>query len=253
MMTCKTVGLRRPCFMYDALSQENKDGLLKLSRDIPVYGYYIADYPFTIHRDLAKPIFEKMGTEDVMPYLQSLPTMDDRDDGCRIVAICSYVGLDARNRDWDQEANKLTGVEKRRQKDDRVGVACIAFSRFGGIIRISITSGCSYCDSPGEGGLLGVCKTCKLVSWCSKACAQKHRTGDCAEKAVWLKAIEPTIRQYRRMCGRCGAMAAWMPSCVACHRVYYCTRECQKKDWKERHKQECERLQKADNYDGHVV
>lgn len=43
-------------------------------------------------------------------------------------------------------------------------------------------------------------------------------------------------------CGHCGIIEEIMQRCSSCHVVYYCSRHCQKKDWKEKHRMVCNRL-----------
>ncbi len=46
-------------------------------------------------------------------------------------------------------------------------------------------------------------------------------------------------------CLGCGTMDNKMSACGACHAVSYCTSICQKKDWKERHRYECQAMKQA--------
>ncbi|RYE17877.1 MAG: zinc finger MYND domain-containing protein [Sphingobacteriaceae bacterium] len=55
-------------------------------------------------------------------------------------------------------------------------------------------------------------------------------------------------REYKYQCLVCGLTEDKMPSCARCHAVAYCSRSCQKIDWKSRHKYECQGMRKA--YDG---
>lgn len=43
-------------------------------------------------------------------------------------------------------------------------------------------------------------------------------------------------------CGHCGIIEEIMQRCSSCHVVYYCSRHCQKKDWKEKHRMVCNSL-----------
>ena len=45
-----------------------------------------------------------------------------------------------------------------------------------------------------------------------------------------------------RKCHNCDKFGEDFPKCSGCKSVYYCSRECQKTDWKKRHKKICKKL-----------
>jgi len=52
----------------------------------------------------------------------------------------------------------------------------------------------------------------------------------------WKKATDDLIKKYKGFCGSCSKFAT--QKCEKCESVYYCSKECQKLNWKE-HKQLC--------------
>lgn len=45
------------------------------------------------------------------------------------------------------------------------------------------------------------------------------------------------------ICEYCGLQALGLPRCAKCKQVYYCSNECQRRDWKAKHKSKCKEFQ----------
>jgi len=55
-----------------------------------------------------------------------------------------------------------------------------------------------------------------------------------------LKKLDRTKLQAKTsVCRTCGITSTALSDCAGCKAVAYCSRECQAKDWKQRHKKEC--------------
>jgi len=53
---------------------------------------------------------------------------------------------------------------------------------------------------------------------------------------------QPKYRMFRQTpntCGRCNKFQRKMSRCSRCKRIFYCSKECNEEDWKERHAKEC--------------
>jgi len=79
------------------------------------------------------------------------------------------------------------------------------------------------------------CGRCKSVSYCSKECQTKHwkeHKIDCKPKNEVSSTEEP------KKCGEENCQKAGEMNCSRCKSASYCSKDCQKKDWK-RHKNNC--------------
>ena len=79
------------------------------------------------------------------------------------------------------------------------------------------------------------CSRCKDVSYCSKECQTSHwkeHKKDCKTKN------ESTSAPVLKECGEDSCKKTSGRNCSRCKMVSYCSKECQKKDWK-RHKKNC--------------
>ena len=61
-----------------------------------------------------------------------------------------------------------------------------------------------------------------------------------ARNAALVKARE---RKNPNLCAACGAKPEKRLMCAGCNKVCYCSKECQKKDWKAGHKALCKKIQ----------
>jgi len=66
------------------------------------------------------------------------------------------------------------------------------------------------------------------------------------KKAI-MKQGRAELKAKANMCRTCGTTSAAVSDCAACKAVSYCSRECQTKDWKQRHKKECKELAEKQN------
>ena len=54
-------------------------------------------------------------------------------------------------------------------------------------------------------------------------------------------------RKYKKICFGCGKLSnSKIKICSGCNKIYYCNRECQKRDWKN-HKAICKTIQKHES------
>ena len=97
------------------------------------------------------------------------------------------------------------------------------------------------------------CADCGLVKYCSRECQKKHwkiHKFACkkASSSTKHKDLESTSSdsciQDSSHCNSCGKIASNLKKCGACGRSWYCSQECQRKDWKE-HKKVCKTLKET--------
>lgn len=81
---------------------------------------------------------------------------------------------------------------------------------------------------------LKACTKCKRYFYCSKVCQTKdwrrHKREECEKR-----------RGRYGFCGKCsreGTSEQPLKACIRCDSFYYCSKDCQKDDWR-RHKKEC--------------
>ena len=73
-----------------------------------------------------------------------------------------------------------------------------------------------------------------VIDYVNRACSD--RVHDASDAVVWLLANRDPLPC---VCGFCGIVTdEWLERCGACRKVFYCTKECQKRDWAE-HKRVC--------------
>ena len=60
---------------------------------------------------------------------------------------------------------------------------------------------------------------------------------------VTLKTFNEFVQNYNS-CNYCGDNLKSLQKCSACNVTFYCSKECQKKDWTDGHKEECKELTK---------
>lgn len=88
----------------------------------------------------------------------------------------------------------------------------------------------------------------RLAGLCKFACGEiytmlKVKMIANFKETVWKESSTFEI-QHCTCCGRMGSEDVILMKCSACKAVVYCTRECQKKDWKAGHKQKCQILRR---------
>ena len=91
----------------------------------------------------------------------------------------------------------------------------------------------------------------------NRMCPKKGEAGKCKHEeegiiyayanyinTAYHKDVEAAERQDGIRCNTCKSMqgATEFKVCSACKKVYYCSRDCQRKDWKGGHKQLCPSL-----------
>ena len=72
---------------------------------------------------------------------------------------------------------------------------------------------------------------------------------DAMHKTTFLaqcKALKKFQRAPFKRCAACGARPSGLRACARCQMVFYCSADCQKKDWDPTHKAVCGRLRQAD-------
>ena len=92
------------------------------------------------------------------------------------------------------------------------------------------------------------CSKCKSIYYCSKECQAKDwkvEGGGHKEKCVKteVSSLDASfIAQASKVCGSCGYKKIELTACSRCLTAYYCSKECQVKDWKEgHHKEDCKK------------
>ncbi len=113
-------------------------------------------------------------------------------------------------------------------------------------------SHCAFCHAPeSEGTKLKPCLLCHEAYYCSKECqindlAPYHQYYCQYRRDIFSTKKKPTLTNVKQ---------EWLPGCYSCEKtnvalqwcgrcgvVSYCSGECQKKDWKERHSIQCKEL-----------
>ena len=97
------------------------------------------------------------------------------------------------------------------------------------------------------------CADCGQVKYCSRDCQKKHwkiHKLDCKKSSSSSKhrniesASTDSCVYDSNHCNSCGKMDSNLKKCGACGRAWYCSQECQRKDWKE-HKKVCKTLKET--------
>lgn len=100
---------------------------------------------------------------------------------------------------------------------------------------------CSHCNVQMKLSLLKKCGKCCGVYYCSPECQGKDWETHKEKCKEYVKLIKNNIRpeEAKYICANCLKHSAKeYKCCTECKRVYYCSQECQKKDW-ETHKEKC--------------
>ncbi|SMN01944.1 hypothetical protein SPONN_222 [uncultured Candidatus Thioglobus sp.] len=87
---------------------------------------------------------------------------------------------------------------------------------------------CSYCNSSGN---LKICRQCKEARYCDRECQVKHwlnHKSDC-QRSAKQAALSPLKGMH---CACCDRSSINLKACTRCHKVKYCSKECQGKHWK---------------------
>ncbi|GBC02154.1 hypothetical protein RclHR1_04480018 [Rhizophagus clarus] len=120
---------------------------------------------------------------------------------------------------------------------------------------VKVCKRCGKASTVEEGG--GICSKCKLVFYCSRDCQKedwKSHKKECKSTLSTLADVsiaegnneikdnsEIETKKNNDTCSRCGKTSVVEVGggiCSKCKLVFYCSRDCQKEDWK-RHKKEC--------------
>lgn len=108
---------------------------------------------------------------------------------------------------------------------------------------------CANCGLKGDD--LKRCADCGQVRYCSRECQKKHwkiHKMDCkksssSSKQKNIESSSDICVLDSNHCNTCGKMDTNLKKCGACGRSWYCSQDCQRKDWKE-HKKVCKALKK---------
>jgi len=99
------------------------------------------------------------------------------------------------------------------------------------------------------------CGNCQLARYCSRECQVKHWQNDhkkmCQFSRFEKKKTNKTQKKKNKKkklmkkcsyfdCGNMETAANKFLFCTICRKVCYCSRECQKEDWKHGHREKCE-------------
>jgi len=111
------------------------------------------------------------------------------------------------------------------------------------------------CSNPGctkeeeKAGDFSLCEECKQVKYCSRKCQKAHwhlaHKRDCKELKKEKKSLIEDNRNiafpYANRCFCCESKDSREASrkCKQCKNAWYCSRECQIKDWRSGHKKQC--------------
>ena len=95
------------------------------------------------------------------------------------------------------------------------------------------TSSDAMCGVCGETKTAITCPQCNIIKYCSNTCLT-------IDKERHAKFCAEATTEY--ICSNCKQRSKEKYShCAGCHKVYYCSIECQKEHWKKEHKSQCKK------------
>ncbi|XP_078326346.1 uncharacterized protein LOC111126427 [Crassostrea virginica] len=115
---------------------------------------------------------------------------------------------------------------------------------------MNAAEGCSFCGQQ-QTDLLR-CSRCKNTFYCSKICQKKHwKKG---HKEMCKTACSQDLKSSNDMCHYCNSESNHLKKCTGCEKVLYCSKDCQTKDWTQRHKHECKGISHTEDLKSrHIV